>query len=236
MKRLFSLLIALLIVFSLESLDNKHVFRTGDQSLFFMPTAYTMPKLDISLTSYNFSTFQLEVNITHRTQIGISSNIPGSYHNLDGVYTLGIKSNFLRWKAFDDAIFATYSPTKNLRTIGNVISYRESGFSGHTALMYLIEDENYALSYNYFGITFCKSFFAMFGIMKDLSEISSFYVEFLTQQIFNRYEEMSYFINVGAKFRTNHFSLDLCLICPFENEKGIHGLKINPSMKVSSRF
>jgi hypothetical protein len=110
-------------------------FYAADQSLLFMPTAYTMPKGTRALTDYEVFVLQYSYAATDHLHLSAVSIFPISVDVLRTL-TLGAKQNYLRTGYLQSAAWVSFTPDVSLRaiTFGNVFSYGTPKRSAHAAV------------------------------------------------------------------------------------------------------
>ncbi|MBN2830453.1 MAG: hypothetical protein JXR56_09055 [Candidatus Cloacimonetes bacterium] len=236
MKRLVLSVIALLICYFSLAQESSHTFRTGDQSLCFMPTAYTMPELNVSLTSYGLLVYQLEGTIIDRTQIGFATVFPYMPEIVKETGTFGIKQNYYRRDNFESAAFAIYTPSIKFATFGNVISYSSDKFSTHLAGGCIFLKDLVIEGDDVLNDSENENFIFMLGVLYDYSESFALYAEAITLHLNADDFDLTAVINGGIRARSQHFSIDLCFLCPYSNDEDIQGFASFPFLKGSFRF
>jgi hypothetical protein len=236
MKRLLSFLTVLLIIYTLRGVDSSHVFKTGDQALFLMPTAYTMPEMNVSLSTYALVVYQFEWSVIDHTQLGIATVIPYAKNVVEQTYTPGIKHNYYRSDNLESAFWATYTPSIKWVTIGNVVSYRKEKFSGHVAGMYAFQQEEDLEENDIIEGDESERFTAMLGGMYDTNEQFAFYAETTFKPLNNEDNGVTYMFNIGARGRGRHLSIDLCFIFLYKINSGYEEISMLPILKGTVRF
>lgn len=120
MKR--AILLALGILICLGTLNAvEGDFYAGTQSVFVLPTAYTMPKGSSSLTDYEVVFLQYAYAASDRVHLSAAMVFP---FNTDMVktFSLGGKVNYFRGKDVESAFWASFTPDAKVVTAGNVLS------------------------------------------------------------------------------------------------------------------
>ena len=145
MKKLASLCSLLLALSILSAADGE--FYAANQSVFILPTAYTMPKGSSALTDYELLILQYAYAASDRLHISAGMVFPVVEDAFE-TFSLGGKFNYYRGKSMESAVWGTYTFDSNLFTLGNVLSFGgnkndESG-SIHLAGMLLgnLESDN----------------------------------------------------------------------------------------------
>lgn len=135
MYKIICSILFLVLICSVFAQEN--TYQAGDQSLLFMPTAYTMPKGTSALTDYEVIVIQYAYAAGNYTHLSAMTAFPVSKDALRS-FTVGIKQNYLRQGKLQSAFWVTFTPDSGTRllTAGNVFSYGTSKTSGHAAIAY----------------------------------------------------------------------------------------------------
>lgn len=107
-------------------------FYAADQSVFVMPTAYTMPRGEHALTSFELILVQYSYSASDRLHISAGSIFPVTSDALRS-FSLGFKYRYFTKKPFDAAAWTSYTPDADLMTIGSVLSLGQNNRSVHLA-------------------------------------------------------------------------------------------------------
>ncbi|HQQ67903.1 MAG TPA: hypothetical protein PLX77_03645 [Candidatus Cloacimonadota bacterium] len=97
-------------------------FTPADQSLLFLPTAFTMEKGSSALTNFELAIFQYSYAITNRAHLSAAMVFP-FHEEMIKTITVGAKVNYLQMDKLNSAINLTFNPHFRVLNIGNVVSY-----------------------------------------------------------------------------------------------------------------
>jgi hypothetical protein len=167
MKLLLVLLGLMLVMLPLIA-DPVAPYMPGDQSLIFLPTAYTMPKGSFSLTNYELFFVQLTGAPTNSTHISVFSVVP-FFNGATDTFSVGVKQNYLKTRYVQAAAWFSYTPTTPVFTLGNVVSIGKPQQSLHLGFANAFSKDEQL-----------DSPIAFAGIRKDLSNKVAFITEFGT--------------------------------------------------------
>jgi hypothetical protein len=108
------------------------LYHSADQSLFVMPTAFTMPRGSSVLTSFEFLILQYTYAPTDRLHLSLASIFPITFDLLRS-FTLGGKINYLRKDGIQAAFYGSFTPDVEVRiaNIGHVLSIGNPSSSLH---------------------------------------------------------------------------------------------------------
>ncbi len=187
------LVIALGNVFS-QIVDEQ--FKAADQSLMFMPTAYTMPRGSSSFTDYELFIVQYSYALTGRTHISAAMVFP-MHAELIKTFTMGVKQNYYKEGPFQSALFVSYNPEAQGGMFGNVVSLGNTKASLHAAAAWVTDLTEIQ-----------KDYAVMVGGIIGMSNRVSFMTEILsTSQVID--EEGNGIICFGFRFKGDKTSWDL---------------------------
>jgi len=119
LRFLFILLLSLYSFLLAQVVDAQ--FLAADQSLMTMPTAYTMPQGQSSLTDFEVLLVQYSYALTNIFHISGGMVFPMSAELLK-TFTFGTKTNYYRGKTVQSALWASYTPDPKTSTLGNIVS------------------------------------------------------------------------------------------------------------------
>jgi len=141
-------------------------YEPGDQSLIFLPTAYTMPKKTYSFTNYELVFAQLAYAPTDNSHVSAFSMIPFFKEAIKS-FSLGAKVKYYSNAKVSSALWTSYTPDARLFTLGNVVSFGKPSQSLHIGAAYVYSENNDNPS----GVVF-------WGLRHDLSRKVSFLFEY----------------------------------------------------------
>ncbi len=137
MKRLFLLL---MIITSMglcaQTQDEKIPFHPADQSLFVMPTAFTMPQGMHAITDVEVAIIQYSYAITNRTHLSAGTIFPINTEALES-FSLGFKQNFVKLNSIESAFWGSYTIVHQVLSVGSVISLSKNNYSLHLGTGYI---------------------------------------------------------------------------------------------------
>ncbi len=201
------------------------MYESADQSLFVLPTAYTMPKGKSAFTSYELVVVHLTKAITDRINIGVGMVFPFTVDVLQTT-TVGGKVNYFKNKSVQCAAFGSITPfIKNSSpgfNIGHVISLGTPKSSFHIVVDKPFSDLEDVRK---------NGFLAAFGGISNLSEriaaIGELYVYVSDQP-------PAEVISLGVRFKGKNISWDFGGIRPLGVNLG--GFLAVPFIKATYAF
>jgi len=205
MKKL--LLLAVLITLTVPTGAE---YAAGDHELFFMPTAYTMPKGSSYFSDYEVLILNYTYAVTSRTHIGVFSFFPMNKEVLETA-AIGIKQNYYSSEQTSCALWAAVIPKNKIFNLGNVVSLGKKGKSLHiaaSAVYVANEDETFDSAGDFKAHRW--SFTYTIGYRKDLSEKTSLIAEYS----YISAEDDADFLCVGPRFRTKKIAWDIAAARP----------------------
>ena len=110
-------------------------YRPGDQSLMFVPTAYTMPPGSHAITNYEVIVIQYAYSFPTNTHVSIMSAMP-VWSDFVKTITLGVKQRYFVKGIVQSSAFASFNPDIPGFMVGNVVSLGQPSQSLHLGLMY----------------------------------------------------------------------------------------------------
>ncbi|NMD13102.1 MAG: hypothetical protein GYA77_06080 [Candidatus Cloacimonetes bacterium] len=130
MKKLALLSILFCALSFLGAADEE--FHAGDQSVFMLPTAYTMPKGSCAVTVYEAVILQFAYAPIDRLHLSAGMVVLPFNYNLDMAETItaGAKYNYYRGKSMASAVWGSCTYRPKLLTLGNVLSFGSNGGKG----------------------------------------------------------------------------------------------------------
>jgi hypothetical protein len=200
-------------------------YYAADQSLLFMPTAYTMPQGTSALTDYEVVILQYSYAISNRAHLSAMSAFPVSKELLRS-FTIGTKVNYLKSGMLQAAVWGSFTPDHAFRlvTFGNVFSYGTPKTSGHAAVG--------------FGSNMTdklSSAALMAGATTRLSKSLNFLGEITTSsEALKKDESFNGLLTVGIRFKGTKISWDLGGFRPLAGDDD--GIFLLPYLKATFIF
>ncbi len=142
MKKIILLGLITIIVFGLFAKDEsnntttKIPFHPADQSLFLMPTAYTMPKGMAAITDIELVLIQYSAAPTEDFHISFGMGFP-IVSEMVNLFTVGVKYKYVNEKAMNVAAWVSYTPDSQVLSCGNVFSFSKDNTSFHVSPGYI---------------------------------------------------------------------------------------------------
>ncbi|NMD13101.1 MAG: hypothetical protein GYA77_06075 [Candidatus Cloacimonetes bacterium] len=131
MKKLASLCALLCALSFLGAADGE--FYAANQSVFVIPTAYTMPKGSSSFIDYELVILQYSHALSDRLHLSMGMGFP---YNVEMAKTItaGAKFNYFRAPSLESAAWGTFTPIEEVYTLGNVVSFGNNSGNGGGSL------------------------------------------------------------------------------------------------------
>jgi hypothetical protein len=217
------ILFLFIVTLFLYAEDPDSTFYAADQSLLFMPTAYTMPKGTSALTDYEVFVLQYSYAATDHLHLSAMSIFPISIDALRTL-TIGAKQNYLRTGNLQSAAWFSFTPDVSLRVIsfGNVLSYGTPKRSAHAAVGFgsNLHDK-------------IGSALIMVGATTSMSKRANFIAEITTtsEALKNNYTGL---LSLGIRFKGKATSWDLGGFRPLSGDSG--ELLLIPYLKATFVF
>lgn len=181
---------------SLQIKAKEPLYYAADQSLFMMPTAYTMPKGTQSFTDYELFVLQFANAVGENTHISAIVAFPVTMEMLQS-FTAGVKHNYIHNGKLQAAVWGSYTPYYHALTVGNVFSLGSPKASVHAAASWGTDFSDYS-----------KEYVIMLGGMTDFTPKTAFLLEVLTSsQILEDYSNG--LITFGVRFKGKQTSWDI---------------------------
>lgn len=208
MKKLVFLSILLIALSFLGAADGE--FYAGDQSVFILPTAYTMPKGSFAVTGYEAVIPQIAyapIDRLHLSAVGMI--IPAGEIGFATII-FGAKCNYYRGKNIASAVWGSCMHNAPLITLGNVVSFGSNSGDGKGGVHLM------GMLLGYLDSENLKGTMGTGGILK-LSKHVNIMTE-LTFEPFNIKTEPSYYseeenryvlLIAGLRFKWKKASFDL---------------------------
>ncbi len=133
-KRLF-MVMALSVLVLVLSAQVTPGYQPGDQSLIFVPTAYTMPAGLIAITDYEVAFVQVARSFSTNTHLSAISMLPVT-SDFTKTITLGVKQRYLAHGIVQSSAFSSFTPDSRMFIVGNVVSLGQPYTSLHLGLLY----------------------------------------------------------------------------------------------------
>ncbi|HNX00603.1 MAG TPA: hypothetical protein PLE74_01815 [Candidatus Cloacimonadota bacterium] len=203
--------------------DSGNTTYAADQSLLFMPTAYTMPKGTSALTDYEVLVLQYSYAATDHLHLSAVSVFPVTKDALRTL-TVGMKQNFFRKGKVQSAGWFSFTPDSAIRAIsfGDVVSYGTPERSAHAAVAFgsNLHDK-------------ISSAVLMGGVTTSMSERVNFIAEFTTttEALKDNYTGL---LSLGVRFNGKSTSWDLGGFRPLSGDSG--DLLLVPYLKATFVF
>lgn len=222
--KLFLILLGLMCVMMPLVADPIAPYMPGDQSLIFMPTAYTMPKGSLSLTNYELFFVQFAGAPTNYTHISVFSLVP-FFNGATDSFSVGVKQSYLKTKYVQAAAWFSYTPRFPVYTLGNVVSIGKPEESLHLGFANGFSRDDQM-----------DSPIAFVGIRKDLSRKVAFMSEFGTtfEEIGDKNKIVGA-ISFGFRFKGEDIAWELGGIRPTGVEWG-GAINFFPIVKATFEF
>ncbi len=118
-KYLLTVMAAMILTVALNAVETG--FYAGNQSVFVLPTAYTMPKGSSAFTDYEVVFLQYAYAVNDRAHLSAAMVFPFTTDMLR-TFSLGGKVNYFRRKNVESAVWASFTPDPKVVTAGNVVS------------------------------------------------------------------------------------------------------------------
>lgn len=130
MKKLVFLSILLIALSFLGAADGE--FHAGDQSVFILPTAYTMPKDSYAVTLYEALIPQFAYAATDRLHLSAAGTVIPALEEGEwwAIVSFGVKYNYFRAKNVESAVLGNYTHYLKTVTLGNVVSFGSNSGKG----------------------------------------------------------------------------------------------------------
>lgn len=119
-KKLILILLTLITV-TLLSAQADSLFLAADQSVMVLPTAYTMPKGNSALTSFELVIIQYSYSLNGRLHLSAGSLFPITREMINS-FTAGAKLNYLQYHRTQASVMVSYTPDTTLLSMGNIFS------------------------------------------------------------------------------------------------------------------
>jgi len=196
MKKVLLITLIILLVSVLLAEDAEEFeYRLADQSLIFLPTAYTIPAGRVTFTNYQLLLFHFTFSPVDRLNLGAMVPFPMWWDFLD-YFTPGFKYSYYRGDNFSMAVSAAYIFEFQAYTMNHILSIGKPDNSVHFMVgMTGRDDTDPNLLYGA-------------GVRIALKPNTSLLCEFVTT---NRSldEDMNGVISAGLRFHGNRVSWDL---------------------------
>jgi len=128
----YTLMILILIAVAFLNAQERE-FSAADQSVFALPTAYTMPAGTHAITDYELVLLQYAYAPIDRLHLSAGMVFPFTTDMLRTL-SLGFKYNYYRSEKFATAFWTSYSPDPNMMTVGNVFSFGDRKTNFHLGI------------------------------------------------------------------------------------------------------
>jgi hypothetical protein len=223
MRQSICLMILLIISLFLFAENPDSTFYAADQSLLFMPTAYTMPKGTSALTDYEVIILQYSYAATDHLHLSAVSAFPVTTEALRTL-TIGVKQNYFRQGKMQSAVWFSFTPDSSIRAIsfGDVVSYGTTRQSFHGAIGFgsNLHDK-------------ISSALLMLGGTTSMSKRVNFIAE-ITTTTDALQEDFTGLLSLGIRFKGKETSWDLGGFRPLSGDSG--ELLLLPYLKATFIF
>jgi len=218
--------LAVCICGSLPAKQTAERFWAGDQSLFFMPTAYTMPKGSHAFTVYEVAYWQYTYALTNSTHLSASTFMPLAINGLVPGFAAGIKQNYLKTEMVQAAAAIGYSPYFEKVILSNIVSIESDRISFHAAgilLTDISELSRYHIIMSGAHIHFSETFGLIGELFAPNWDLGGY--------IFERYEQNA--VSVCVTISNGTARVDAGAMTPLQGKKD---KPVTPLLKVSLMF
>ena len=178
-------------------------FYAADQSVFILPTAYTMPAGTHAFTDFMIVLMQYSYSVTDRMHVSAGMVFPFE-KNMLKTFSFGGKYRYLSSGNLDSSAWATLTPDPMTMTVGNVLSWGNPNRSLHLAgagLFNLKEGEGNF----FFGVGGISQLSGRINLMGEVVLIPSDFEDGAVT-ISSEYEAIGI---VGLRFKGQKISWDL---------------------------
>ncbi len=173
--------------------------RPGSHELFFMPTAYTMPKGNSYFEDYELFFLNFTTAITNTTHIGAFTVFPITVEFLESI-TLGVKQNVYASDTFGAAVFGSYTPKASFGSLGGVVSIGTDASSGHIGYTAIVGDND------------ASGNILMAGYAHRVSSVTKIIVEY--ENSVSAFDDFSGILTFGARFAGKRIAWDIAAVRP----------------------
>ncbi|HNX37689.1 MAG TPA: hypothetical protein PL124_02065 [Candidatus Cloacimonadota bacterium] len=132
----FTLIFVFIISF-LPLLAQEQEFYAADQSVFVLPTAYTMPAGTFAFTDYEVALLQFAYAPVDRLHLSYGMVFPVT-KDMFRTASLGFKYQYYSTERLATALWTSYSPDPKLLTVGNIFSGGNGRTSAHLGIGALV--------------------------------------------------------------------------------------------------
>lgn len=111
-------------------------YQAGDNELFLMPTAYTMPVNNSYFSDYELFFLNYSYAVTPTTHIGLFSLFPITTQFYE-TFSFGAKQRLFVYKEVQTSLYGTFTPKTSSYSLGDVISLGKPEKSFHVSVAYV---------------------------------------------------------------------------------------------------
>lgn len=216
------LITCIYMVFAEEPVDT---FRSADQSVMILPTAYTMPVGQSAITSYELLIIQYAYAFLDRAHLSAAMVFPVTKDMLK-TFTFGTKVNYYRGKTLQAAVNCTFTPDPQALSLGNVFSLENGDYSFHLSTAALVTFKESV-----------QSGYAGLGIIKNHNDRLSLMAELIAFGEFdNDVEYGDSLILAGIRFKGKMISWDLGAFRPLGEDFSEGSFIALPFVKATVMF
>lgn len=210
------LLLILILIAAASLVAQDRQFSAADQSVFALPTAYTMPAGTHAVTDYELVLLQYAYAPVDRLHLSAGMVFPFTTDMLR-TFSLGFKYNYYKSDTFYSSIWTSYSPDPNMMTVGNVISYGSPKTNVHlgvgTGVQFGHEIDNFVI-----GAGLISGFSRrVSGMLEFESIIYNFYDN---EDTSDNSVESEQIVTVGVRLKGEDLSWDFGVVRPLNADMG----------------
>jgi hypothetical protein len=209
-----------ILFLSIPSFIYSQQYLPGDNELFIMPTAYTMPVSNSYFSDYELIFLNYSYAVTPTTHISILSLFPITTQFYE-TFTFGIKQHIITYNSLQSSLYGVFTPKSSSYSIGDVISYGAPKRSFHLSLAYVKYSEQSDADWVY-----------MLGFRIDPSQNTSIIMEYENANSLVN-EDFKGLFTIGVRIRSTHMSWEIAGLRPLGSSGS---LLFIPLLKVGYYF
>lgn len=198
-------------------------YMAGDNELFFMPTAYTMPRGMAYVSDYELFFLNFGVAPGNGTQLGGFMLFPVS-EGFARTFTFGAKQRVVNTKNISASLFGTYTFENSLFTLGGVVSLGPEKINVHIGMMLMGSTYQQEMSHPVL----------LLGGKLKLGKAASIIAEYVSFASF-REDTFNGILTIGIRVAGQYLSGELAMIRPLMHNIGGDFISL-PFVKVSYFF
>lgn len=190
-----ALVLVVMLSFAITVCADEYEYRSSDQSILVMPTAYTIPTRTFTYTNYQILIQHLTYSPRDRLHLGLMFPFPISKEFVDYL-TPGFKYTYYLSDKINMAVGGSYTLYEDAHTLNHILSVGKPDKSWHLLIGYIgAEDTKGTLVY-------------AAGFRRALKPNTSFLAELITtQRILNKNPDALFLI--GLRFHGSKVAWDL---------------------------